>query len=188
MPAAGGLARNISAHPAQDLHPAFSPDGKRVAFVSDRGGALNVWIQPVADGASAGPAERLTTEPGFEYAPAWSPDGRTIAFTRFEGDSQGVWLARVDKQRSPWRIAGAPKADMLRWTSKGLYSAGRWGTNGITLRSIDLRSRSAIELAPPLVLGSSFFDISREGDVAAFVDRPARGDIWILDRGSVTGR
>ena len=72
------------AHDERD--PVWSPDGKRLAFLSDaaQDGQLQVWIAP----ASGGPARRLTGVRGQLQSPRWSPDGRSIAFLFVSGSSQ----------------------------------------------------------------------------------------------------
>jgi Tol biopolymer transport system component len=80
-------------HPAHDMHPAWFPDSRRLAFVSDRGGDYDIWE---LDGAS-GETRRVTSLAGEERFPCISPDGSWIAFTFFdrgEGGS-GVDRARV---------------------------------------------------------------------------------------------
>ncbi|HSJ06629.1 MAG TPA: S9 family peptidase [Longimicrobiales bacterium] len=72
--------------------PAFSPDGKRIAFVAAREGPPQVWILPLAEG---GEAWQLTDAAGGAAMPVWSPDGTRIAFT---------------SALSPEQIAGAPAA------------------------------------------------------------------------------
>ncbi len=69
--------------------PALSPDGKLVAFASDRTGAgnLDIWRQQVATGE----AIRLTTDPADESEPAFSPDGSRIAF-RSERQGGGIYV------------------------------------------------------------------------------------------------
>lgn len=74
----GGPVRSLTDDPAFDGFPAWSPDGSRIAFDSDRSGQANREIMVAA--ASGGTARRLTDDPGFDFVPAWSPDGEWIAF------------------------------------------------------------------------------------------------------------
>ncbi len=72
LPIEGGKATRITSGPAYDVQPRFSPDGKHVAFASDRGGLENLWICDL-DG---GNARQVSSEKGSTVnAPAWSPDG-----------------------------------------------------------------------------------------------------------------
>ena len=63
----------------------MAPDGRRVAFVSSRGGQADVWILDLATRR----VRNLTDHPGGDYRPAWSPDGEWIAFTS-DRDSDGA--------------------------------------------------------------------------------------------------
>ena len=61
-----------------DVYPAFSPDGRRIAFMSDRSGTDEIWICN-SDGSNA---TQLTSFGGAAiFGPMWSPDGQNIAFT-----------------------------------------------------------------------------------------------------------
>jgi tricorn protease len=51
VPTAGGIARPLTQHPAHDVTPKFSRDGKEIAFISDRDGSPQVFIMPAAGGA-----------------------------------------------------------------------------------------------------------------------------------------
>jgi Tol biopolymer transport system component/tRNA A-37 threonylcarbamoyl transferase component Bud32 len=63
--------------PRLDLDPAFSPDGRRLAFISERSGAREVWVSK-ADGTEP---RQLTSYRGVIVGrPSWSPDGRWLAF------------------------------------------------------------------------------------------------------------
>ena len=72
VPAAGGESRRITDGVKQDEGPAWSPDGKTIAYVSDRdGGAKQVWMFDVATNAS----RKLTNLPGGAGSVKWMPDG-----------------------------------------------------------------------------------------------------------------
>jgi Tol biopolymer transport system component len=78
----------ISSTKAED-NPAYSPDGRRVAFVSDRSGAYEVWVCD-ADGSNA---VQLTSLRGLVVrGPRWSPDGERIAFHAVVEGNQDVYM------------------------------------------------------------------------------------------------
>ena len=70
----------LTSYPGRQISPAFSPDGKQVAFAWDgeKGGNLDIYVKLV----DAGVPLRLTNSSEDEYGPAWSPDARYIAFCR----------------------------------------------------------------------------------------------------------
>lgn len=74
---AGGTARRLTTDKAAEQSPVWSPDGKQVAFSSNREGDFDVHIV-AADG---GEPRRLTRHSAADYATDWSPDGRTILMT-----------------------------------------------------------------------------------------------------------
>ncbi len=71
---------------ANNYHVRPSPDGKRIAFDSDRDGVRGVYV---ADGD--GQHVRRVSGEGYALVPSWSPDGRTLAFVRVEPDKPEVW-------------------------------------------------------------------------------------------------
>lgn len=95
MNADGTEALNLTRDLAtEDGHPAWSPDGTRIAYDSypSAGGAVAVWLMDV-DGSNK---VRLSPAPGNDSEPAWSPDGTKIAFTRY-GDNLGdIFVRNVD--------------------------------------------------------------------------------------------
>lgn len=95
MRADGGDARRLTTTLAPfplargNFHPAWSPDGTRIAFASDRdrSPAINVDVYVMnVDGSGQ---TRLTDDPAFDQTPAWSPDGSAIAFA---SSRDGGWL------------------------------------------------------------------------------------------------
>jgi Tol biopolymer transport system component len=78
MNADGSDQRNLSRAPGPDGDQVWSPDGRRIAFLSRRDGKQEIYVVN-ADGIGL---RNLTRNPEHDFAPAWSPDGRKIVFTR----------------------------------------------------------------------------------------------------------
>ena len=72
----GGNLQNLSNNLDNDKDPSWSPDGKRIAFMSDRDGNYEIYVMD-ADG---GNPQNLTNSPHYDSSPSWSPDGKRIAF------------------------------------------------------------------------------------------------------------
>jgi imidazolonepropionase-like amidohydrolase/Tol biopolymer transport system component len=97
MPIAGGRPTRLTSGLAFDMQPRFSPDGRLIAYTSDRGGGDNIWVMN-ADGSGA----RQITHESFRLlnAPTWSRDGQYIAarkhFTTRRSLGTGeIWLYHV---------------------------------------------------------------------------------------------
>nr|WP_295370361.1 amidohydrolase family protein [uncultured Sphingosinicella sp.] len=97
MPISGGRATRIASGLPFEVQPRFSPDGRQIAFTSDRGGGDNIWLMNL-DGS----AKRQLTKETFTLLnnPSWSPDGRFIAarkhFTTQRSAGTGeVWMYHV---------------------------------------------------------------------------------------------
>ena len=94
IPMAGGEARLLAGGLPWEMQPRFSPDGKRIAFTSDRGGGDNIWTM-ARDGSDL----QQVTKETFRLlnSPVWSPDGDYIAARKHftSGRSLGageIWL------------------------------------------------------------------------------------------------
>ncbi|WP_133471904.1 amidohydrolase family protein [Paraglaciecola marina] len=76
---AGGDAKALTQDFAWNIHPAVSPDGKKIAFISDRGGLSNLWVMNL-DGTNL---KQVSTEKyNLIHSPKWSPDGQYIAVSK----------------------------------------------------------------------------------------------------------
>ncbi len=95
MPIAGGEASKITSGMGFNSQPRFSPDGKRITFISDRGGAENVWIAD-ADGTNA---RQLSQDEQSEFcSPVWTADGNYVIasrFTQFPVGAAELWMYHV---------------------------------------------------------------------------------------------
>jgi Tol biopolymer transport system component len=79
----------------EDLHPAWSPDGQDIAFMSDPGDGQNIYIM---DTDPSTDDEVLISDPsgGAEYDPDWSPDGRKIAFVGNQDGNNEIYVMDTD--------------------------------------------------------------------------------------------
>jgi tricorn protease len=92
VPIEKGAVRNLTDTSAvHEKWPAWSPDGAKVAYISDKTGEEEVWVAP-QDGSGA--AEQITTgSKAMLYRPEWSPDGKSIVYVDKDGRLLVVTLA-----------------------------------------------------------------------------------------------
>jgi hypothetical protein len=109
---------------AANFHPRPSPDGKQIAFDSDREGVRAVFIAD-ADGQNV----RRVSGDGFAAIPSWSPDGRQLAYVRAEPDRPRVWniwitnlgtgqTRRITSYRvgQPWGASWFPDGERIAYS------------------------------------------------------------------------
>lgn len=98
MPITGGEATALTSGIPWNFQPTYSPDGKKIAFISDRNGADNIWIMN-ADGTN--PHEVTKETKHLIHNPAWSPDGQWISARKGFVSSRSIaageiWLYHVN--------------------------------------------------------------------------------------------
>lgn len=106
LPISGGEARPLTSGLAWDMQPRFSPDGRWIAFTSDRGGGDNIWILQADANATQSPAQsglRQVSAESFRLvnSPTWTPDGRHIAARKHFSSRRSlgageIWLYDVN--------------------------------------------------------------------------------------------
>ncbi|MCG3159868.1 MAG: Tricorn protease [Acidobacteria bacterium] len=138
VPVNGGEARLLVSHPANESRPLYSPDGKRLAFVSTRTGNGDVYLLTF----ETGDLKRLTFDDAAEQLDAWSRDGRFIYFSSTSRDISGMNdLFRVsadggtpmqisaDRYANEYWAAPAPDGNTIAFTARGIASS-QWWRNG----------------------------------------------------------
>ena len=193
----GGAPLRVTNDAAFDADPAWSPDSTRVAFVSDRGGQMDVWVHEVATGANV----QITHEHDAVSAPAWSPDGSQIAFLL---DGRSIKTARLGAgsqclggEAAPptsqelGRPTWAPGCKAIAMAALFPYSDRyREGLNQLVVYAFDLRSWSESLLFPQHNAGNRQNTgpvWSPDGTQMAFI---TEGRLWTVpvdNRGIVTG-
>jgi serine/threonine-protein kinase len=101
LDSAGNL-RPLHAERGQYYHPAFSPDGKRLAFTVASGHGMDIWVQDFAHGD----ASRKSFLPGRNWWPLWTPNGKAIVFASTGGEVRDtLYMIRADGSGEVERIS-----------------------------------------------------------------------------------
>ena len=125
VPVDGGTATRVTNDPAADASPVWSPDGRALYFVSDRGGPLNLWRVAIdGSGRPAGPPQPATTPALAAVRPSLSRDGRRLAYATMvtEGRVRAYSLnADGIVEGAPEWIVGGPQ----HWVGARVSRDGR---------------------------------------------------------------
>ena len=134
----GGIAHLLVSDPASEWRPIYSPDGTRLAFVSNRTGAGDIYILTL----NTGELRRLTFADGNDQLDGWSRDGRWIYFSstsqdissrndvfRVRSDGGTPMPVSADRYTNEYFSAPSPDGSRLAFTARGIVS-GQWWRNG----------------------------------------------------------
>jgi dipeptidyl aminopeptidase/acylaminoacyl peptidase len=171
VPTRGGAARPLTSDKAADTSPAFSPDGRSIAFISKRADDKEPQVYLIA--VDGGEARRLTQVPTGAASIKWFPDGRRIAFVT------PIWTDLVD-----WK----DQAKRLKERAETKMSARVWDRAPIAYWDRYLDDREPHLFSVPVTGGepqaitrlsgfhlsrnahsSSSYDISPDGEEVAFI-------------------
>ena len=138
VPAAGGEARLLLSHPANESRPFYSPDGRRLAFVSNRTGGGDIYLLTI----ESGEVTRLTFDDGNEQLDGWSRDGAWIYFSSTSHDIAGMndvfrvsasggtpMEVAADRYTNEYFAAPAPDGRGIAMTARA-NASGQWWRNG----------------------------------------------------------
>jgi Tol biopolymer transport system component len=147
--AADRTAERLIASSGSENDPAYSPDGRRIAFQSSRSGFLNIWV---CDSDGAHPVQ-LTSFERHTGTPRWSPDGRRIVFDSYEAGDWNLYVIAADGG-VPRRLTREPSDD----------NTGTWSPDGQWIYFFSTRSGEG-----------QIWKIPAEGGTAVQVTRDGAG-------------
>jgi Tol biopolymer transport system component len=157
----GGSSKRLMHDTYYETDPAWSPDGNRIAYASDRVGSQDLYVLDWRTGAE----QRITDLPGAEVAPAWSNDGRHLAFETQDGDL----------------VVVTPGSAEVRTLVKGLNAPGRpsWSADGRTIALAVLHNARNHILTVDVETGEQRHQEPRTG--SSISTRGDDGPVWSAD-------
>lgn len=114
----GHGARSVASANSPLMSPTWSPDGRRLAYVSFESGNSAIYLQDLVSGSR----ERLTSFAGINSAPSFSPDGRRLAMTLSKSGNPEIYVMDLGS-----------KALTQVTNQSGIDTAATWGADGSTL-------------------------------------------------------
>jgi dipeptidyl aminopeptidase/acylaminoacyl peptidase len=160
---------------ALDRDAAWSADGRRIAFMSERDGEPEIYVMR-ADGTAQ---TRLTTDPAVDADPTFSPDGTRLAFTSTRDGNPEIYVMAVDGSAQT-RVTFDPAADMQAdWSPDGTriaFESTRDGNHEIYAMNPDGGAVTRLTVSPEFAADPSWHP---DGASIAFVSGP-RGALEIF--------
>lgn len=142
----GSNLKRLTSSSADDFNPVFSPDGKKIAYVSEDNGTRDIWIMNV-DGTNK---TYLTSEKGAEQDPAWSSDGKQLAYAALpfeKGGNFDIWVINADGSNSHRLTTSSANEATPNWHPDGRHIAYQSDEGGnLDIYAIDLDGKNPRKL------------------------------------------
>ena len=169
-----------------DTSPAFSPDGRNIAFQRYFAGIGDeIYVMPMSHGVSQGPEWRLTRDSGFVTGLAWMPNGREIVFSSTRGGRRSLWRIGVKPGAEPQRIAGTDDASSPA-ISRGAHTrlAYEVGTSEKNIWRMEISQDRGPAGPPQRIVHSTDVNynlqFSSDGSRLAFISvRSGSHEVWV---------
>jgi TolB protein len=174
----GSNQKQITSDSYWDWNPDLSPDGKKIAFISDRVSPWDIWIMNV-DGSNK---TQLTTDPAKDYYPDWSPDGNKIVFASKRTGNWDIWIIDANGSNEVQLTSDAGTDWDPAWSPDGnkiVFTSSRGGSSDIWVMDIDGSNKTQLTTDPNFEWDAAW---SPDGNKIAFGTSKANDeDIWVMD-------
>ncbi|WP_445386527.1 S41 family peptidase [Robiginitalea sp. IMCC44478] len=190
VPITGGLASRLTSHAEEEMYPAFSPDGKTIAFSASYEGPIEVYTMP----AEGGLPTRWTYESDLSVVNGWTPDGKVLYQTRAYSGVPDYQLVSIDprtkeKERIPLSQASEGCYDdsgkTLFFVRPAYHRNVTKRYKGGTARQLWKFTKGmpeAVKLTSDYT-GESHHPMWYEGRVYFITDRDGTMNIWSVNEG-----
>jgi TolB protein len=123
----GHNPKRVTVNRSLNILPAWSPDGRALAYVSYRQGQPDIFAAFIYEARN----QNLTSGRGQSFAPSWSPDGKRVAYSSNRGGNMDIWVANADGSGGR-RLTETPALDTApTWSPTGqeiAFTSDRGGT------------------------------------------------------------
>lgn len=180
---------NVTPSLAGDFDPAWSPDGKRMAFTSLRTGTRHIFVVNLEDGQP----QEISNTPYADMHPSWDPGGKQLAFARFTNKSS-IWVAMdTGRYSSQFTESGnfndlwpawSPSGDLIFFSQSDPKGNAYWL---VSLKYEDRGTTRELRIVPPGWSTTTFpimeVDISKDGEWLVLESNPdgRNHDIYMLE-------
>jgi Tol biopolymer transport system component len=154
--------------------PSWSPDGKEIAFISDRSGKSNIWVMP----AQGGEARQLTFSPAIDAFPDWSWDGKWIIFRSNRSGKIELWRVPSAGGRAELVTERRNGYSVLSQDGKKIYFKAEEQIWEIPVDGGKERQLTDL-VGKPYVLDVGY--PKTDGKYIYFTSGESTGDIWVMD-------
>lgn len=190
----GASVTQLTDDPANDMMPAISPDGKHIAFTSDRSGNWDIYLMD----AQGGPAIQITSDPTHDIHPSFSPDGKQLVYCSY-GQRSGQWQMVVVDVNNPATKRYIGHGLFPHWSPTDntivFQRARERGTRWFSVWTVELDERGDAGSPTEIAWSPSHACItpswSPDGKHVVFCTvsdpeadshaRPAASDVWVVD-------
>ena len=185
MDADGGNPLNLTQHPARDIRPDWSPDGKQIAFISNRSENEEILVgneEIYVMDADGGNLRNLTQHPALDGYPDWSPDGKQILFTSNRDGGYNTYVMDADGRHVRQLTNYPPDGEFAEapvWSPDGKHIAFervQAGRSGISV--MNPNGKDVHHLSRP-VAGFSQGHAEWSPDGTQFVYLVWKNNIWV---------